>query len=99
MPDQIPADVANGLGVFGLGGFGLASLGFGFSTLLGFLEAIAIRLDLDDFRPVGEPVDERRQQVACGDTSVHSLKALLVVISMGFRASWRRVTISKSRSA
>src|SRR5271157_4905390 len=58
LPDQIPAVVVIGLGVFVLRGFGFASLGFGFPTFFGFLEAIAIGLDLDDFRAMGEPVHE-----------------------------------------
>ena len=41
MSDQILAVLVIGLGVFGLRGFGLASLDFGFPALLGFLKALA----------------------------------------------------------
>ncbi len=42
----------------GLGHLCFASLGLGFSAFLGFLEAIAVGLNLDDLSAMGEPVDE-----------------------------------------
>ena len=56
LPDQTPAVVVIRLGVLVWRGFGFSSFGLSFPTFFGFLESIALGLDLDDFGTMGESV-------------------------------------------
>jgi hypothetical protein len=46
---------------------------------LGLFETVAVGFDVDDLGAVDEAVDEGDDAAACGNTSLHSAKPLLVL--------------------
>jgi hypothetical protein len=56
--DQFPRRPWLGSSLLGLLCFGFSRLGLGFSAFLGFLEAIALRLDFDDLGSMREPINQ-----------------------------------------
>jgi len=64
-----------------------ALLGARGAELLGLFEAVALGLDLDDLARWMSLSTSVTTHAACGNTSPHSEKALLVLSRMGLRAS------------